>query len=366
LLAGSAWGTLKGQDAPAKPAAASTLPTYAAPPVITALAYSPDGKTLAVSGYRETLLWTSDGKDLIARLVGKSHRIESLVYSPDGKTLAVVGGSPARFGEVQFWNTETHQLRNAVQIAPDTLYGAAFSPDGKALSCGAADMAVRIVSVPDGKVKLKFDNHSDWTFATVWTSDNKHILSTGRDRAIKLIVAENGSFVDDINTHTSPYRAMARHPRMDHVLVAGDDGVPRLYQVFRTKARTMNQEDHNLLRVYERQPAQVNALAFNVEGTQFAVGGEAEVVQVYLTDNGNPPAPNQPATGGKPIATLKGHKGTIHAIAFRPDGKQIATAGFDGAVRLYDLPSGALAKTFTPVPLTVRKAEKTSDRAKQP
>src|SRR4051812_10756918 len=36
-------------------------PTYAAPGVISALAYSPDGELLAVSGYHETLLSKSDG-----------------------------------------------------------------------------------------------------------------------------------------------------------------------------------------------------------------------------------------------------------------------------------------------------------------
>ena len=45
----------------------SQPPVYTVPPVISALAYSPDGKTLAVSGYREVLLHKSDGSELIGR-----------------------------------------------------------------------------------------------------------------------------------------------------------------------------------------------------------------------------------------------------------------------------------------------------------
>ncbi len=337
---------------PNAPATPAVPPTYRVPPVITALAYSPDGQFLAVSGYREVLIHKVDGSGIANRLLGKSDRIESIVYSPKGDMLAIVGGAPARFGEVQFWNTSNYTLIGATNVAPDSLFGASFSPDGKLLGCGGADNAVRIVSVPDGKLKLKFDNHSDWTFATVWATDNKHILSTGRDRAIKLIVAENGSFVDDINTHTSPYRAMARNPKAEQVFVGGDDGVPRLYQVFRSTVRTMNQEDHNLLREYPRQSGQINVLAVSSDASLFAVAGEWDEVSVYPVDNGGPAAPDKPVMGGKPIATLRGHKGTIHALAFRTDGKQIAVGGFDGTLRIYDLPSGKLVSALAPVPIT--------------
>src|SRR2546425_1162529 len=86
-------------------------PIYRHAPVISAIAYSTDGTTLAVSGYRETLLHKADGSGLIARLVGKSVRIVSLSYSPDGRLLAAAGGAPGRFGEVQFWDTTTNKLK---------------------------------------------------------------------------------------------------------------------------------------------------------------------------------------------------------------------------------------------------------------
>jgi WD40 repeat protein len=84
--------------------AAGKPPIYTITPAIVAVAYSPDGNLMAVSGYREVLLHKSDGSELIARLVGVSDRITSIVFSPDGKLMAAVGGTPARFGEVQIWN----------------------------------------------------------------------------------------------------------------------------------------------------------------------------------------------------------------------------------------------------------------------
>ncbi len=44
--------------------------------------------------WREVLVHQSDGTGLIARLIGKSDRIESIAYTPDGKILVVSGGIP--------------------------------------------------------------------------------------------------------------------------------------------------------------------------------------------------------------------------------------------------------------------------------
>ena len=83
------------------PSARATLidadhpPIYHQTPVITSVAFSPNGELLAVAGYHEVLLHKADGSELVARLIGVSERIESLAFSPDGKTLAVTGGARA-------------------------------------------------------------------------------------------------------------------------------------------------------------------------------------------------------------------------------------------------------------------------------
>src|SRR5687768_1897951 len=69
------------------PAPVAQPPVYMQPPVITSLAYSPDGKVLAASGYYEVLLHQPDGSGLVARLLSGSPRIEALAFSKDGKHL---------------------------------------------------------------------------------------------------------------------------------------------------------------------------------------------------------------------------------------------------------------------------------------
>ncbi|MCA9035540.1 MAG: hypothetical protein KDA91_10435 [Planctomycetaceae bacterium] len=43
--------------------------------------------------------------------------------------------------------------------------------------------------------------------------------------------------------------------------------------------------------------------------------------------------------------------GPAFAVSFRPDEKQVAVAGFDGQIRLFDSESGTLQKTFSSAPI---------------
>ena len=319
-------------------------PVYAVAPLTTALAFSPDGATLAVSGYREVLIHKADGSALVRRLVGQSQRIESLTYSPDASILAVVGGSPGRFGEVQFWDAKTWKLRLAIRASYDTLYGGAFTPDGKTFAFGCADNSARIVAVKSGKQTLKLDAHADWVFATAFSLEGKHLITLGRDGSIKLTEAATGSFIDDIGKNYGELKVLARRPKLDQVAIGGDERVPRLYKIFRTQARDMNYTDFNLLRAFETQPGPISALAFSVDGARLAVGSIGGEARVYDVES------------GARTQSLKGPRGGIYALAFSPDGKTLATGGFDGRIFLYDPASGGLKRVFTPAPIQKQTA----------
>ena len=129
----------------------SAPPVYSALPVISAIAFSPDGNILAVSGYHEVVLHKGDGSGILGRLVGESPRVESIAFSPDGKMLAVSGGAPSLFGEVQVWEVESHRQLQSYKVGNDSVFGLSFSPDGARVAFGCADKTVRLIAVHDGK-----------------------------------------------------------------------------------------------------------------------------------------------------------------------------------------------------------------------
>ena len=317
-------------------------PTYTVPPVVTAVAYSPDGSTLAVSGFREVLLYDTVNFELKARLVGKAHRIESLTYTTDGKILGIAGGSPAQFGEVQLWDTETNTLIKAMRSSYDTVYGLSFSPDASRVAFGCSDQTVRVLSVEDEKELIKFDNHSDWVFGTVFSTEGTHFVSCGRDTALKLVEVDTGSFVDDINSSNKGYgeiNTIARHPTKDQVLSAGEDRIPRLYKIFREIRRDVGNTDFNLIQAYEAQSGTIEGVAFSADGSRFATGSAGGEARIYNVED------------GKRLASMQGDAVGVFAVSFHPNGTQLATGGFDGKIRIFDASSGKLLNAFMSVPI---------------
>jgi len=310
--------------------------SYTAPPLVTAMAFSPDGRWLAVSGYHEILLADAEGK-LAARLPGLSQRIHGLAFSPDGATLVAVGGDPARFGEVQVWDVAARKQRHSIVVSNDTMFGGSLSPDGKLVATGAADKSIRIFDVVSGKEIRRMDHHEDWVFGTVFGIDGKRLVTVGRDRAAKLTEVETGRFIENVNLLREPLSAIARHPKKDWVIIGGFDRHPYLYRMDRPRAMRIA-DDSTLIQKFPPLDATILAVAISPDGTRIAAAGETGDVRIY------------DAESGKLVARCGGHSGGIYAVQFHPNGTMLATGGFDGSIRFYDM-GGKLARSFVAAPI---------------
>ncbi len=326
-------------------------PTYRQAPIINALAFSPDGKWLAVTGYHEVLLHKSDGTGLAARLVGLSERVQSLAFSPDGKWLAATGGDPGRFGEVQIWDVAKKKLRLSIPITFDTVYGASWSPDSKLIAFGCADNSVRAVEAETGKQVLFQGGHNDWVLDTVFSKTGSFLISVSRDRSMKLTEVATQRLEDNITSITpgalkGGLQAIDRHPTKEEVACGGADGTPKTYMIFRTKDRKIG-DDFNLIRAFPALGGRLFTVRYNVDGSRIVAGssqdGKGEV-RVYESGT------------GKQISTFEKVQGPIFSAAFHPKEKIVASAGFEGMVRLHNPDDGKLIREFVPVPLQVKTA----------
>ena len=109
-----------------------------------ALAFSPDGKTLATGSYSHIIrLWNVLSRTGMAALTSKNGAIYATAFSRDGKTLAAGSAD----GTVRLWNVTTRHQSGALNGRAGAVYSVAFSPDSRTLATGNTDGTVRLWDV---------------------------------------------------------------------------------------------------------------------------------------------------------------------------------------------------------------------------
>jgi WD40 repeat protein len=116
-----------------------------------------------------------------------SDRVTALAFSPDGKTLAVGSGPASRFGDLKTFAVEDGSLvRDYGEIHSDTILDIAFSPDGKQLATCAADKIVRILDLADDKPRLALEGHTHHVLTVAWQDNGRILASASADGSLKI------------------------------------------------------------------------------------------------------------------------------------------------------------------------------------
>ncbi len=294
-------------------------------PPVTALAFSPDGKTLAVGGYRAVTLWTlATGKPtaVITHLPGP---VQSLAFRPDGSQLAVAGGAPGSSGEVRVFDAKTWvKVGPTLEGHSDVVMSIAWNADGKWLATGSQDKTARLWQWPEGKELKVFKDHSDAVTRVVFSPDSKALYTASMDHNLRRYDTDKGNMVRAFTGHNEGVTALAISPQGNVLVSAGSE----------TELRRWNPEAGDNSSKHGGHSATVTEIVFSKD-TKFIVSASGDH-SIRLWDGGN----------NNPIRTFDGSADWEYAVAISPDDKWTAGGGADGMVRLWDTATGRLRLTL--------------------
>jgi len=361
-------------------------PIYNRLPVISAVAWSPDGSMLAVSGHHEIWLVDPTSGSLVGRLVGLSERISTIRFSPDGSRLAAAAGSPGRFGEIQVWDVAARKLVLSHVIGGDTAFGLSWSPDGTKIAFGLTDTTLRAIDATSGEEVLFQGAHDDWVLDTTFSADGAYLVSVSRDMSCKLTEVAHQRFVDNITSITpgvlkGGISAVARHPTRDEVLIGGADGVPKVYRMHRLTKRVIG-DDANMIRRMPSLEGFIHAVAVSTDGKRMAAAssldgrGQLKVFS-YEFDTSLPADVQQilskvvtsrsaeenqrveayVTSDVREIASASFASGGLYGLSFSPDGARLATGGEDGHVYIVSAETGEVVADFAPIDVSAAAVE---------
>lgn len=304
-----------------RPERDDSLRTLSAGSSLQAVAFDPDGRTVAAGAWDGTVsIWDVTSGRRIHRLVGHSDRIHTVAFSPDGRLIA----SGSRDHTARIWSTESGAALHVITGHRDRVLALAFSPDGRWLITGSRDHTAKIWSTDDyrerqttkpdgsfiGSVAIAPDSRraalGDWFGrVAIWPADG-----TSQPTVVAVLDTVRAAFAFSADLHT--FAAGSRNPAnpFDRSL-----GQIRIYDCATGKVRQS----------FRGHAGGPNALAFSPDGRRLASGGADHAVMVWDL-----------ATASEPRRLL-GHSRAINDVAFSPDGTLLASAGDDGELKLWQV-----------------------------
>lgn len=248
---------------------------------------------------------------------GHSDLVLSAAVDPAGHRLATGGND----GRVCLWDLEPRS--GGVSVSPARVLGGhdgkvwtvAFSPDGRLLASIRAEGA-RLWDAATGAVVHELASGRTLApTALAFSPDGDTVAAGGENGSVNFWAVKTGQPKEPVRWHVGPVRAVA-FSADGHWLASG--GEDRTVQII---DRASGQRSHTF-----RTGAPVTHLAFSPDSQSLAAGSDPAAAPVSLWD-----------LATRTERTLTGHTQAVTALAFHPAGDRIATASFDGTVRLSDL-----------------------------
>jgi len=305
------------------PSTPDILPEVAVVSPLTSVKFSPDGKVLAVGGYREVRLIDPVSGKALATLSGHANYVRSVAFSPDGKLLAAAGGLPQIGGEIKIWDVHTHQLMKTMLGHRDCVYSIAWSPDGKLIASGSYDKAVKLWDVTTGKEALNLQDHIDAVFAAAFSPDGKRLATASQDRTVKIWDVATGKRLYTLSDALDGLTCIAYSPSGDQVAAAGYDKTIYIWK--------LGDEDGHLSQSLIADEDSLLALAWSPDGKTIVTASSDGSIRFRNTKLDL-------------MGSIDKQTDWVESLDMSPDGRWLAAGRYNGTLSLYDTGSYKEAK----------------------
>jgi WD40 repeat protein len=177
------------------------------------LAFSPDGRLLAITGVDVTAVWDVRSERPLYNLSGDDLFTVGMTFSPDSRLLGGVAWGDETAVVVRDAVTGAERLTSRGRFDVDQTVALAFSPDGKWAASGGWGRLVQVWAVADGKDLFTLTGHTDVVHSLAFSPDGRRLASGGDDGVVKLWDLSTGAELLTYRAdRDSPVRAVTFSP----------------------------------------------------------------------------------------------------------------------------------------------------------
>jgi WD40 repeat protein/transcriptional regulator with XRE-family HTH domain len=290
---------------------------------ISCLAFSPDGRLLASSGRDAAVQFWDAHSGTNLQILPHPGAVYRVIWSPDGGLLA--SGDFA--GSIRLWQVQKTAPARCVQTIEghtDRVLGLDFAPDGRTLASGSWDRTVKLWEVASGSLLQTLSRHRDKVHCVAWSRDGRTVASGSVDKTIWLDDVVQGHSQVALRGHSAAVYSLAFTSDSASLLSGGEDGTLRVWDV----------ASKQCLRVMQGYAIGIYEIDWSPDGMHLVSGGTDTLVTIW------------DVTIGTASKVLQGHNWIVYGLAWSPDGRWLASCELHTLIRLWDATSGACVQTL--------------------
>ncbi|MBL8890021.1 MAG: hypothetical protein JNL67_08585 [Planctomycetaceae bacterium] len=214
--------------------------------------------------------WGNENENLF------SSRVTALAFSPDDRVLAVGSGPPSRFGDLKEMDVATGAVkRDYGQVHSDTILAVEYSPDGKWLATAGADKLCRLHDPQTGAMVKILEGHTHFVQSLSWQNQAQQLATASADKTIKTWDVETGERRQSITGFGKEISAIAYVGDTEQLISVSLDGQARMHRG----------DNAQLVRNYTHHPQPLYAVSLSPDGQRLIVGDHDGSIRIYQVED---------------------------------------------------------------------------------
>lgn len=289
----------------------------AQPARLTSAAYH-KGLHILVSGFQDGAFFLHEMPDfnLIHSLSISDQSISTVSFNASGDWVAI-GCSERGQLLVWEWQSESYVLKQQGHF--NNMSCLAYSPDGQYVATGSDDSKVKVWNTLSGFCFVTFSEHTAGVTGVTFNQNGQVIISASLDGTVR---AFDLSRYRNFRTFTSPrpvqFSCLAVDPSGEVVCAGAMD----TFEVF-----VWSMQTGRLLEILAGHEGPVTSLAFSTSRAMLASGSWDKTVKLWDVFE---------SKGARETLSLMSD---VMAVAFRPDGNEVAVATLNTQISFWDVDS---------------------------